>query len=172
MSEAAGILPANHFGCRPGRNMSDSLHYVTKFVKDAWRKEVVSALFLDIKNAFLSITITQLIHNMGCRGVPAQYTNWLRQKLESRHTTLKFNGYVSEQIGLPIGINQGCLLLGIIFQFYNADLVDICKPGKGEEIIAFMDNTLILVKGKSLAETNAKFKRMMMREGGGGVVVL
>jgi len=50
-----------------------------EFVKDAWRKkEVVSALFLDIKNAFLSIIPTWLIHDMRDRGVPAQYTNWLK----------------------------------------------------------------------------------------------
>jgi len=30
-----------------------------------------------------------------------------------------------------------------------------------------MDDTLILAKGKSLAEIKAKVKRMMMREGGG-----
>jgi len=57
-----------------------------KFVKGAWRKEVVSALFLDIKNAFPSIILTQIIHNMRHRGVPAQYTDWLRQKVEGRCT--------------------------------------------------------------------------------------
>jgi len=45
--------------------------------------------------------------------------------------------------------------------------VDLPEPGKGEEVIAFMDDTLILVKGKSLAETNAKVKGMMTRENGG-----
>ena len=50
------------------------------------------------------------------------------------------------------------------FQFYNADLVDIHKPGKG---VAFMDNTLVLAKCKSLAKTNVKGKRMMTRESGG-----
>ena len=71
MSEAYDILPTNHFRCRPGPTTSDSLHYVTKIVKDTWRKrEVVSALFLDIKSTFLSVILTQLIHNMRCRGVP------------------------------------------------------------------------------------------------------
>jgi len=64
------LLPENHFGCRPGRTMTDSLHYVTKYTKDAWRRnEAVSALFLDIKSAFPSLILEQLMHNMRQQGV-------------------------------------------------------------------------------------------------------
>jgi len=70
-AETSGFLPDNHFGCPPGRNMMDSLHYVMKFVKDAWRKgEVVRALFLDVKSAFPTVSLNCLIHDMRCRGVP------------------------------------------------------------------------------------------------------
>src|SRR5882724_7484249 len=148
MSKAYDILPTNHFRCRPSRTTSDSLHYVMKFIKDTWRKRVVvSALFLDIKSTFPSVILTWLIHNMRHRGVPSQYTNWLRQEVEGRHTTLKFDGYVSEQIPLPRGINQGCPLSGIIFKFYNVDSVEMREIGKGE-VIAFMDDTFLLAKGK------------------------
>ena len=45
MAELHGVLPDNHFGCRPGRTTMDLLHYVTKYIKDAWMKnEVVSAV--------------------------------------------------------------------------------------------------------------------------------
>jgi len=53
MAKLHGLLPDNHFGCRPGRTTMDSLHYMVKYVKDTWRKnKVVSALFLDVKSAF------------------------------------------------------------------------------------------------------------------------
>ena len=87
MAEMHDLLPANHFSCHPGRTTTDSLHYVTKFIKDAWhKKEVVSALFLDIKSAFPNVVLSQLIHDMRCRGVPAQYTDWIREKVEGRCT--------------------------------------------------------------------------------------
>ena len=70
--------------------------------------------------------------------------------------TLKFNGYVLKQIRLPRGINQGCLLSGLIFQFYNTGLVDMCEPGKGEEVIAFMDDTLLLAKASLLLKLMQK----------------
>jgi len=38
MCEQHDILPANHFSARPGRTTTDSLHMLTKMVKDAWRK--------------------------------------------------------------------------------------------------------------------------------------
>ena len=45
--------------------MTDSLHYVTKFVKDAWRrKEMVSALFLDIRSVFPSVVLEWLVNDM------------------------------------------------------------------------------------------------------------
>ena len=64
-AEAHNLLPNNHFGCLPGRTTSDSLHYITTFVKNAWRKkEVISALFLNIKGAFPNVVLSQLIHDM------------------------------------------------------------------------------------------------------------
>ena len=37
--ETHGILLSNHFGSRPGHTTMDSLHYIAKFVKDAWRRK-------------------------------------------------------------------------------------------------------------------------------------
>ena len=75
----------------------------------AWRKgQVVSALFLDIKSAFPSVILSQLIHDMQWRGVPEQYTRWIKMKVEDRQTTMRFDGYTSEARRLRRGIDQGC----------------------------------------------------------------
>ena len=37
MAEVHELLLEKHFRCRPGRTTMDSLHYVVKYVKDAWR---------------------------------------------------------------------------------------------------------------------------------------
>ena len=123
----------------------DSLHYVTKFVKDAWRrKEVVSALFLDIKSAFPSVVLDWLVHNMRKRGMPRQYTDWISHKVMGYHTTLKFDGYKSEALLLSKGLNQGCPLSGIAFQFYNSDLMEIIRPDGSKDAVMLMDDTLLL----------------------------
>ena len=72
------ILPANHFGARPGHSTTQAVHYLVTKVKNAWRrKKVASALFLDVKGAFPSVDFGQLIHDMRSLGVPVQYTNWI-----------------------------------------------------------------------------------------------
>jgi len=81
--------------------------------------------------------------------------------------TLRFNGYKSEPLTLPKGIDQGCPLSRILFQYYNADLLDIPDTRNSEEAVTFMDDTLLLVQSKSLTESNAKVKQMMVRQGGG-----
>ena len=63
-----------------------------------------------------------------------------------------------ELLPIPKGLDQGCLLLGIAFQFYNADLVDVRNADKGEDAVKFMDDTLLLVWGKNLNDTNAQVK--------------
>ena len=119
-------LPANHFGCRLGRTTSDSLHYVSKFTKDTWRKgEVVSALFLNIRSAFPSVILKRLIHDMRSQGIPTHYTDWIHQKVSIRRTYITFNGHVSEPRTLSRDLDQGCPLSGITFYIYNADLIDI-----------------------------------------------
>ena len=53
LMEKHALLPANHFGGRPGRTTTDSLHLLVDTVKVAWRrKQVASVLFLDVEGAF------------------------------------------------------------------------------------------------------------------------
>jgi len=49
-------------------------------------------MFLNNKSAFPSIILNQLVHNMRQRGMPEQYTNWIRNKVEGRWTTMAFYG--------------------------------------------------------------------------------
>jgi Reverse transcriptase (RNA-dependent DNA polymerase) len=166
-AELHNLLPPNHFGCRPGRTTTDTLHYVITYIKDAWRRgEVVGALFLDIKAAFPSIILKRLIHNMRRRGVPRQYMDWIKSKVKGRTTQIIFNDFTSNKESLLRGMDQGCPLSGIAFQFYNADLLDITHKDKGEDSIAVVDDTTILARGADLKEACEKLKNIMTRQEG------
>jgi len=101
------------------------------------------------------------------RGIPPQYTSWIRHRVEGRKTMIKFDSFESELEELPRGLDQGCPLSSITFQYYNTDLLDVCNPSNGEEVVAFMDDSLMLMHGKTLQETNRKVWLMMERQGGG-----
>jgi hypothetical protein len=42
-TETHSLLPAHHFGGRPGRTTTDAVHLLTHKIKDAWRKRQVTA---------------------------------------------------------------------------------------------------------------------------------
>lgn len=78
-------LAINQYRGRPGRTTTDNLHVLTTSVKNTWRSgEVVIGLFPDIESAFPSINHKTLIHDMRKQGVPKEYTDWMRKKLEDK----------------------------------------------------------------------------------------
>jgi ribonuclease HI len=167
MCERHNIIPANHFGARPGRTTTDSIHLLTKTVKDAWRKGLVaSALFLDVKGAFPSVDIDRLIHNMRKRGIPEEYTSWMRRRLRNRITTLSFDEHQTENFTVTNGLDQGDPFSGICYLIYNADLLKIPNIKAGEQGLLFVDDATIIATGKDFTETHEKLRNMMNRPKG------
>jgi hypothetical protein len=162
MCEKHNILLANHFGARPGRTMTDSIHLLMKTVKDAWRKgQVAFTLFLDVKGAFLSVDINCLIHNMRKRGIPEEHTEWIKRRLNNRCTMLSFDDYQTEAFIVQNGLDQGDPHSGISYLIYNADLLKIPDLKVGEWILLFVDDVAIVVTGKDFAETHEKLCNIM-----------
>jgi len=143
------MLPTNHFGARPGHTMTDSIHLLTKMVKDMWCKgQVISTLLLDVKGAFPSVNVNWLIHNMRKRGIPQEYTEWMKRCLKNQHTTLSFNDYQTTIFAVLNGLDQGDPLSGICYLIYNADLLKIPVLRLGEWILLFVDNAVVIVISK------------------------
>jgi len=79
------LLPNTHFGGRPGRSTTDSLHLLEATIKDAWRQgKVVSALFLDIEGAFPNAVTDRLLHNMKSRRLPLSLIDFTKRLLTDR----------------------------------------------------------------------------------------
>jgi hypothetical protein len=90
---------------------------------------------------------------------------FVKGMLSGRCTTLKFNGYTSDPIEIDNGIGQGDPLLMVMYQYYNADLLDIPKE-KLEGAKAYVDDTLLLATAEHFKEAHNKLASMMGREGG------
>ena len=162
------LLPNTHFRGLPGRSTTDSLHLVVKFIKDAWRrKEVVSALFLDVKGAFPSVFTKRLIHDLRTKGIPTEYTSWLERKMSGRCTTISFDDFTSDPFTVEDGCDQGCPLSIILYLFYNAGLLEVAKEPAKELAPGFIDDIVYLVAGPDLESTHSKIADMMERPEGG-----
>ena len=82
VSEKHSLLPENHFGGRPGRTTTDTMHLLAYKIKSSWRAgKITAVLFLDIEGAFPNAVPSRLIHNMRKRGVPNKITNFVQGML-------------------------------------------------------------------------------------------
>jgi len=148
ITEKHQLLPANHFGRRPGRTTTDAMHLLTNRIKAAWRAgKVTSVLFLDIEGAFPNANPEKLVHNLRKRRIPTKYAKFVQAMLRERITTLRFNGYVSDHLPIDNGIGQGDPLSMVLYQYYNADLLDIPKHAE-EDAVAYVDDAFMLASGK------------------------
>ena len=157
------LLPNTHFGGRPGRSTTDSLHLLEATIKDAWRQgKVVSALFLDIEGAFPNAVTDRLLHNMKSRRLPLSLIEFTKRLLSDQRTQLKFDGYLSDWIPITNGIGQGDPLSMILYVIYNSDLIDIAKDRKKtERTLAFVDDTAFLAIGHNFHETHTILEDML-----------
>ena len=165
ITEKHQLLPANHFGGRPGRTMTDAMHLLANTIKASWRAgKVTSALFLDIKGAFPNVVPSHLEHNLHNCKVPRKIMDFIHNMLRDQVTALKFDGYMSELIKIDNGIGQGDLVSMGIYQYYNADLLDIPKE-EGESAMAYVDDSVMIATADTFAEAHKKLRDMMTREG-------
>ena len=98
--------------------------------------KVTSVLFLDIEGAFPNANPEKLVHNLRKRRVPAKYAKFIQVMLREWITMLRFDGYVLDCIPIDNGIGQGDLLSMVLYQFYNADLLDIPRHAE-EDVVAY-----------------------------------
>ncbi|KAG5733033.1 putative 115 kDa protein in type-1 retrotransposable element [Termitomyces sp. T112] len=170
-AEKTNILPRYQFGGRPGRSTTDSLHVLTSFVKDAWRRgrEVV-VVFMDVKGAFPNTVPRVLLRDMRRKGVPEEVVGWFARKLEGRETIITFDDYKSRRILVNSGLDQGCNTSGICYNFYNAGQIEGARGEDGELAgsfadDAYVDDAYVAADGGDMEEAARKVEEMMRREG-------
>ena len=165
-TEKHQLLPANHFGGRPGRTTTDAVHLLIHKIKDSWHKRQVTAvLFLDIEGAFPNTVTSRLLHNMRKRGLPEILVRFAGTMLENRKTVLRFDDHTSEVIPLDNGIGQGDPLSMALYQYYNADILEIPRDPQ-ESAEAYVDDAILTVTAKTFGEAHERLADMMTRTGG------
>ena len=135
-------------------------------IKEAWQSgKVVAVLFLDIEGTFLNAVPSRLAHNLRKRRILGKYIKFMERMLDSRSTSLKYDRYTLEPLVIDNGIGQGDLLSMVLYQYYNADLLDIPR-GKNEDTLAYMDDTIMVATAKNFTAAHEILADMMYREGG------
>lgn len=144
----------------------DAVHLLMCKIKDAWHLDKVAAvLFLDIEGMFPNTISECLALNLSKCSIPSKYVKFTESMLLNRMTKLKFNGYELEDHSINNGISQGDPLSIILYQFYNADLMEISES-RDESSMAYVDNTLLIAIAKTFEEVHKMLADMMTRRAG------
>jgi len=90
------------------------------------------------------------------QGIPKEYTEWMKRRLENRQTTISFDDYQTEAFEVLNGLDQGDPYSGVSYLIYNADVLKIPIYRAGEWILLFVDDAVIIVSGKKLQRNTRK----------------
>jgi len=102
---------------------------------------------------------------MQLRGIPREYTEWIRHK-NGRKTRITFNNFVSQILNILDGLTQGCPLSAICYLFYNAPILEIPTVKNGKLGVTWVDDVTLLARGADAEVTNEKLSTIMEKEGG------
>jgi hypothetical protein len=148
LADQHGLLPNTHLGCRSGRSTEDGILTFTEFTKHEWRKgNVVGALLIDVKNAFPSVLRPRLLHNLKKRRIPGPIVNFINSFLSERTSSIKCSDFTSVQFPCNAGIPQGSPLSGILYLFYNADLLNITHVNISINSLGWVDDIIHYASG-------------------------
>lgn len=135
---------------------------VVQRIKDAWRtKGIVSVLFLDISQAFPTVSHGRLLHNLRKQRIPEPLVRWLESFLTDRRTTLKFDDYTSPPLCASYGIPQGSPLSPILYLFYSSDLLEVPDlKDRNQLAVSFIDDTAFVVTSPTIEENITKLEQL------------
>ena len=126
LADRHDLLPNTHIGCQPGQSTEDGIIAITERIKNEWRKgNVVGALLINVKNAFPSVSKQWLLYNLWKRKIPKVLVSLITSFLLNRSSSIKCSNYTSPQHPCDISIPQGSPLSGILYLFYNANILDV-----------------------------------------------
>ena len=109
-------ISPNHSGFLPGRSTIDNLVRITNDIKYAFAtKQYTSALFLDIKHAYDTVNITELLKYLGDIGIHGHLSHYLTHYLTRRTFQTKYLNKTSEIKHPTTGLIQGSVLSPILF---------------------------------------------------------
>ena len=83
--------------------------------------------------------------------------------LEEHITTLKFDNHTSTPIPIDNGIGQGNPMSTVLYQFYNANILDIPST-KNKSAITYIDDALLITTVDNFKEAHRTLANMMTRQ--------
>lgn len=152
--EAREKLTPFQFGFRQNRSTEDAVTLLLDNIASSIDNGLKCiGVFLDLAKAFDTVSPKILLRKLDGIGIRGSALDWFASYLSSRRQHVSLNGYTSHSKTVSFGVPQGSILGPTLFIVYVNDLADLLTPQKDAQIVCYADDTAILFKGKSWAET-------------------
>uniref|UniRef100_A0ABD2XMY4 Reverse transcriptase domain-containing protein n=1 Tax=Trichogramma kaykai TaxID=54128 RepID=A0ABD2XMY4_9HYME len=139
--EKNDILSGTQFGFRKGKSCADNVSILTNDIHQAfYKKESLTALFLDVKGAFDNIIPDILIQDLQTLGLPKVFVKFIYNLIYSR-SLLPVDTSLGAARTVNKGLPQGSVLSPILYSLYTHSNDKFIN--KSVKILQFADDIVI-----------------------------
>ncbi|KMQ83660.1 reverse transcriptase [Lasius niger] len=152
--ERFNVIPNHQFGFRKSHATVDQIHRITDVIERAFeKKEVCSAVFLDVAQAFDKVWHEGLIFKLN-RFLPKSYVKLLSSYLQDRVFRVRVENEYSSLKDINAGVPQGSILGPMLYLIFTSDLPVI----ENIKVATFADDTSLLATGRNIVESSTKLQ--------------
>lgn len=153
--ERQRLIPDHQFGFRGGHSTVDQVHRITNIIEKALEeKQVCSAVFLDVAQAFDKVWHGGLLHKL-YKMLPQKFAALLESYVTDRLFRIKQDEEFSDLREIKAGVPQGSVLGPILYLLYTCDIPQI----NNTTIATFADDTAILAVSKDEISSTEKLQQ-------------
>ena len=114
-----GYYDPYQYAYRKNKNIMQALLFFTLRVLQGFRrKEVTTALFIDLEGAYDTIWRAGLLLKLSKAGLCGNLLHFIMSYLEKRTIICKVNNYTSDALDSYTGVPQGSVISPLLFIFY------------------------------------------------------
>jgi ribonuclease HI len=158
--ETTGGLHLGQMGNRKQRSAIDAVACLIQSTHEAWkRKQLMGALFIDVKGAFDHVNPRRLVIRMRELSLDGDLIRWVQSFLTDRQVQLSIDNTQCPAHTINSGVPQGSPASPILFIIYLSGVFDIIERAVPEvQALSFADDVGLLAPGYSVQETCIKLQ--------------